>query len=57
MYQPTFIQALVYITAARRQGIEAGIQVTFVTALEAGIRPSGEGRTDLVRVDRGWIIF
>ena len=56
MYPPKS-EPLVYIAAARRQGIEAGIQVTFVTALEAGIRPSGEGRTDLVRVDRGWIIF
>lgn len=56
MYPPKS-EPLVYITAAWRQGIEARIQVTFVTALEGGIRPSGEGRTDLVRADHGWIIF
>lgn len=51
------LESLVYITEARWQGIKASIQVTLVAALQVGIRPSGDGRSNLVLGDHGWIIF
>ena len=54
---PPKSESLVYVTEARWQGIKVGIQATLVTALEVGIRPSGDGCGDLVLGDHGWIIF
>jgi len=50
-------ESLVYVTEARWQGVIVSIQATFVTALDVGIGPSGEGcsRGDLVLSEHGWI--
>ena len=43
IFVPTKSETLVYITEAWWQGIKVITQVTFVTALEVGIGPSGYG--------------